>query len=257
MIHWHPYTLGKNAVFGVFLDTYDVELKNDSLKFPENNVLGFTDEYIEDETQCDGEDAELSVRAWANFTDTDGGQRYIANMDEIHLDNDGMVFAVYFAPDDADQTMPPWASDLPQLGAVDSAQIGPDLLQSDPSVVVGDDTVDDDGRPRRPTADVRRRPRGRFGTRLRPLTNDIPKPMLPVVHRPMIVRPSTASRGGHRRRPALGFKPEPFAAAFRAAVTATSGCTTRSNSSRSTPVARSCSQPRPVSTTPSWSPTAT
>ena len=28
---------------------------------------------------------------------------------------------------------------------------------------------------------------GGFGTRLRPLTNEIPKPMLPIVHRPMIV----------------------------------------------------------------------
>ena len=29
---------------------------------------------------------------------------------------------------------------------------------------------------------------GGFGTRLRPLTNDVPKPMLPVGHRPMIAR---------------------------------------------------------------------
>ena len=29
---------------------------------------------------------------------------------------------------------------------------------------------------------------GGFGTRLRPLTNAVPKPMLPIVHRPMIVR---------------------------------------------------------------------
>ena len=28
---------------------------------------------------------------------------------------------------------------------------------------------------------------GGFGTRLRPLTNEIPKPMLPIVHRPMLV----------------------------------------------------------------------
>ena len=31
-----------NAVLGVFLDTYDVELTNDTLKFPDNNVLGFS-----------------------------------------------------------------------------------------------------------------------------------------------------------------------------------------------------------------------
>lgn len=146
VIHWHPYTsraVGKNATFGVFLETYDVELENDSLKFPAQNVLGFTDEYIEGETQCDGEDAEVSVKAWGNFTDTDGGRRFIANMDEVHLDNDGMVFAVYFTSDESNQVMPPWAQDLPQLGAVDSAQIRPeDLLQSD--ATVAGDMVDDD-----------------------------------------------------------------------------------------------------------------
>ena len=57
---------------------------------------------------------------------------------------------------------------------------------------------------------------GGFGTRLRPLTNDVPKPMLPVLHRPMIVH-----RVEHLEQAgvtdvvlALGFKPEPFAAAF-------------------------------------------
>jgi mannose-1-phosphate guanylyltransferase len=57
---------------------------------------------------------------------------------------------------------------------------------------------------------------GGFGTRLRPLTNDIPKPMLPIVHRPMIVRlVEQLARGGVTDVVlALGFKPEPFAAAF-------------------------------------------
>ena len=56
-------------------------------------------------------------------------------MDRIHLDNDGMVFAVYFTPRDADQVMPPWAANLPQLGAVDTSQIRPeDLLQSGTTV---------------------------------------------------------------------------------------------------------------------------
>lgn len=57
---------------------------------------------------------------------------------------------------------------------------------------------------------------GGFGTRLRPLTYDIPKPMLPVVHRPMIVRliERLAEAGVTDVVLALGFKPEPFEAAF-------------------------------------------
>ncbi|MEO6570407.1 MAG: hypothetical protein ABIO83_02560, partial [Ilumatobacteraceae bacterium] len=39
-------------------------------------------------------------------------------------------------PRDVSQTMPPWAKDLPQLGAVDTAQIRPeDLVQSDSTSV--------------------------------------------------------------------------------------------------------------------------
>jgi mannose-1-phosphate guanylyltransferase len=57
---------------------------------------------------------------------------------------------------------------------------------------------------------------GGFGTRLRPLTNEIPKPMLPVVHRPMIVRlvDRLAAGGVTDVVLALGFKPEPFRDAF-------------------------------------------
>jgi mannose-1-phosphate guanylyltransferase len=57
---------------------------------------------------------------------------------------------------------------------------------------------------------------GGFGTRLRPLTNDVPKPMLPVLHRPMIERlvERLAAGGVTDVVLALGFKPEPFAEAF-------------------------------------------
>ena len=134
IMHWHPFTAaatGTNAVLGVFLDTYDVSLTNDTLKFPANNVLGSTNEYKEGTTKCNGEDAELSVKAWASYTDTDAGKRYIANMDRIHIDQNGMVFGIYFTPKDAEQVMPPWSSDLPSLGAVDSgpggAHLGPRL----------------------------------------------------------------------------------------------------------------------------------
>jgi mannose-1-phosphate guanylyltransferase len=57
---------------------------------------------------------------------------------------------------------------------------------------------------------------GGFGTRLRPLTNDVPKPMLPLGHRPMIVRlvDRLATAGVSDVTLALGFRPEPFVDAF-------------------------------------------
>jgi mannose-1-phosphate guanylyltransferase len=57
---------------------------------------------------------------------------------------------------------------------------------------------------------------GGFGTRLRPLTTTVPKPMLPVGHRPIIERlVANLARGGVTEVTlALGFKPEPFVEAF-------------------------------------------
>ena len=57
---------------------------------------------------------------------------------------------------------------------------------------------------------------GGFGTRLRPLTNSVPKPMLPVVHVPIIERlVLNLARGGVTEVVlGLGFRPEPFVEAF-------------------------------------------
>jgi mannose-1-phosphate guanylyltransferase len=57
---------------------------------------------------------------------------------------------------------------------------------------------------------------GGFGKRLRPLTNEVPKPMLPIVHRPMIMRlvERLAAGGVTDVVLALGFRPEPFRDAF-------------------------------------------
>jgi mannose-1-phosphate guanylyltransferase len=57
---------------------------------------------------------------------------------------------------------------------------------------------------------------GGFGTRLRPLTYSVPKPMLPVGHRPIIEHlvHGLARAGITDVVLALGFKPEPFIAAF-------------------------------------------
>ena len=92
------------------LDDVATVRRTPSSRRPTGSTL---DEYVEGETQCNGEDAELSVKVWNSYTDTDSGNRYIANMDRVHIDNDGMVFAISFTPRDADQVMPPWAADLP------------------------------------------------------------------------------------------------------------------------------------------------
>ena len=57
---------------------------------------------------------------------------------------------------------------------------------------------------------------GGFGTRLRPLTNTMPKPMLPIGNVPLIARLiARLERGGvDEVTLALGFRPEPFVAAF-------------------------------------------
>jgi len=98
VIHWHPYTTvatGKRAKLGVFIDNYNTELRDDRIVFPEGIVLLDSNqnpvalpqsEWIEGETQCNGENAELSVVKWDYTTDLDGdGQRYIANMEQIHI----------------------------------------------------------------------------------------------------------------------------------------------------------------------------
>lgn len=57
---------------------------------------------------------------------------------------------------------------------------------------------------------------GGFGTRLRPLTFEIPKPLLPVCNVPLLERLMTSlAHGGVTHAVlALGFKPEPFLKAF-------------------------------------------
>ncbi len=57
---------------------------------------------------------------------------------------------------------------------------------------------------------------GGFGTRMRPLTLSVPKPMLPIGHVPMIARlVDRLGRGGVTEVVlALGFRPEPFRDAF-------------------------------------------
>jgi hypothetical protein len=146
LIHWHPFSdaaVGTNAKLGVFLDVYGVELTNDKLTFPEDQRAGLpsqqeTGVFENGETTCtiDGkeEDGELKVVVWDNFSDTDDGTTYIADFDNIRLDQDQMVVSIAFVPKNTDVTMPPWAAELPALGEVDSGQLTPEDLSPVSSV---------------------------------------------------------------------------------------------------------------------------
>jgi hypothetical protein len=146
VIHWHPFTaaaVGTRAKLGVFLDVYGVELSDESIKFPAGQPspalpADFPDgELVEGEQQCAGEDGEVSVVVWENFSDTDDGVTYISNFDQIRVANDGMVFSIAFVPRDTSVPMPPWAADLPSLGAVDAGQIPPDQILGGTTTVAG------------------------------------------------------------------------------------------------------------------------
>jgi hypothetical protein len=127
VIHWHPFNgraVGKRATLGVFLDTYGVELTDDSLRFPEGQNVDGLSEYVEDETKCpDGEDGELSVTVWQSPDDTSDGDRYVSGFDDIHMTKNSMVFTIAFEPRGTEVTKPePQSSQLDELGAVDSGQ---------------------------------------------------------------------------------------------------------------------------------------
>jgi hypothetical protein len=143
VIHWHPYSsksIGKRANLGVFLDVYDIELDTDHLKLPEAQG---GDEWNVDDYQCNGEDVEIKVVAWDNYTDTGNGSTYITDLDSVRLTFDGMVFAIVVAPKDTEVVMPPWADELPELGAADGGNVPATTIEGTPDTATLDTSTGD------------------------------------------------------------------------------------------------------------------
>ncbi len=132
VIHWHPYSakaVGDRAVFGVFLDVYDVDLSDDELTLPADQG---GESYKVGDYKCNGEDVTVKVVAWDNYADTGKGQTYITDLDNVRVKQDGMVFVIAVVPKDTEVVMPPWASELPTLGAVDGGNVpGPSSTVAD------------------------------------------------------------------------------------------------------------------------------
>lgn len=144
VIHWHAFTsaaVGKRAKLGLFLDNYGVDLTDDEVKFPTGQPVHSEtgapalEEYVEGETECDGENAELQVVVWNNPEEAGDGTTYIANFDEIRVSKNSLVFSIAFAPRDDDIPMPPWAAQLEELGAVDTDLTEPGTTTPDGSLV--------------------------------------------------------------------------------------------------------------------------
>lgn len=123
VIHWHPNStkaVGKRAVFGVFLDVYGVELSEDELVLPAEQG---GDVYNTEDFTCDGKETEIKVVAWDNYGDTDKGQTYVTDLPSVRVAMDGMVFVIAVVEKGKEVGMPPWAPDLPDLGAIDGGNV--------------------------------------------------------------------------------------------------------------------------------------
>ena len=112
----------------MFFENYGIEISDTKLELPEG---GFTVDgaaapedfplvYDEEDTQCDGEDARLTVVVWEDHLDPGSSQVYTSSFDDIPFDKNGLAITIAFVPDDVDVEMPPSAANLEDLGALDS-----------------------------------------------------------------------------------------------------------------------------------------
>lgn len=128
VMHWHPNSSGRatgtNAKLNVFLANYAVTLTNTKLAFP---VAQGAETYEEGKTKCKvggvEKTASLKLWVWDNYSkvSTEAPQVYTANMGDVRIKRDGMVFMVAFVPDDTKPKAPATAFNLLQLGAADGS----------------------------------------------------------------------------------------------------------------------------------------
>jgi hypothetical protein len=137
VIHWHPTgsrATGRNAQLEVFFENYGVEISDTELVLPEGGFTvngnsppeDFPGTYEEGETECDGEDARLTVVVWEDHRDPNSSQVYTSSFGDIPFDKNGLAITIAFVPDDVDVEMPPSAANLEELGALDTPPPAPD-----------------------------------------------------------------------------------------------------------------------------------
>lgn len=138
VIHIHPSTnggAGENATMGTFLEEYNkgpntFEVSDDTITVGEET-------WSEDGQGCNTEgtgacesgsgnceDAEVVVAQWLDANDTETEPALIrSGIDDIRFRNDGQAYTIAFVSDTEDIPLPPTASQLAELGAIDGGQV--------------------------------------------------------------------------------------------------------------------------------------
>ncbi len=129
VIHYHPYSsraTGTRARMGVFFDVYDIKVSNSKVELPADqggDVFDTKNDALFAGTTCAGKEAEVKMRVWTSYASPNDFQDYITDLTNVRIGSNGMVFVLAVVPKGADIAMPPWAAELPELGAVDGGDV--------------------------------------------------------------------------------------------------------------------------------------
>ncbi len=126
VIHWHPSALatGNRAKLGLFLETYGVKVDTKGITFPADQNKGVS--YKVGTDKCKDKsgkmvDAQVQAIVWPSYDDSTNSKRYITDFNNIRLTNDQMAVTFAYVIPGTEVPMPKSATNLPELGAKDSA----------------------------------------------------------------------------------------------------------------------------------------
>mgnify|MGYP006270333739 CR=1 FL=1 len=152
VIHWHPSSLatGKKAKLGVFFKVYGITVNDTKIIIPKDAFGAGNPEvetvYEEGKYKCDVDgkkvDGVVKVRVWDTYDAApEDGKTYISAFNDIRMANDQMAITIAFVPDDTTLDLPPTASSLPDLGAVDSGGTTTTVAGDTTTTVSGETTT--------------------------------------------------------------------------------------------------------------------
>lgn len=126
VIHWHPGALatGNRAKLGLFFETYGIDVSTKGISFPKDQNKG--ESYTVGTDKCKDKsgkevDAEVQVIVWPEYDNEANSKRYITDFDNIRVSKDQMAVTVAYVIPGTKIPMPKSASNLPELGAADTA----------------------------------------------------------------------------------------------------------------------------------------